>query len=129
MLSTYNNIHSESFTNEDIFLIQSIYKALQDHILENYNVYAIAIIHNEDYFEMCFVSHLMNTNNYSTEDVYNIVKKVISNDDIVFICHSDESGPFPEDLGLEEIIYYKTVLELSDQEKDKILPEISKESE
>jgi hypothetical protein len=86
---------------------RQITKAIHDHIQEKYDIYYVDVVFKEGYRDGSFLDDLIGRywrkNDYTPEEVYNIMKKVISDDTIVFICHSDESGPYPEDIGLIDV--------------------------
>lgn len=93
---------------EQIELFQAIREAMYDYAKNKFDVGYLTIKSEDYYGDGSFVENLIgwywteaDKRPFTKEQVYQIVTRVITDDDIIFICHSDETGPFPDDLGLE----------------------------
>lgn len=115
-LSYFNHSLEIDLTPSQLPYFNQIGKAIGDYIKEKYDIYYIDVIKEEGYAETNFINNLIGwgwndeENKYTKEEVYNIITKVISDDKIVFICHSDESGPYPEDIDLIAVEDFKDLL-------------------
>jgi len=103
-----------SLQPKEIECYQAIERAIRKYIEKEYDVRTFQIEKDEIYNETDFVSEMISRYNtqpeYTPEEVFNIVTKVISDPNIVFICHSDETGPFPKDLNLLRVKNYRDLI-------------------
>ena len=82
----------------------AISRAIYTYMNIKYDVNALKVenqnVYNDGYFIETLISRYEIEQKYTPEEVFDLVTKVISDPSIVFICHSDEWGPYPDDIGL-----------------------------
>ncbi len=114
-LSTYSNTFTTYIKGHQLSKIQCFYKAIVKYFETTFDTNYLKVDYSQKYGESNFVDWLIGhywekEEKFSEEEINKIVTKVITNDNIIFICHSDESGPFPEDVGLIQIEDLKELL-------------------
>lgn len=101
------DIFTTSLKGTQFEKFQQIYKTIFKYLKDKYEINYIKINQFETYSDGYIIMDLCGwdwkDSDYSLEDIDKIVLKIISDDSIVFTCHSDETGPFAEDIGLTEI--------------------------
>lgn len=84
---------------------QIIYETINKYLKKKYDINYTEVKISEKYEEGNFIYRLIGWSwdkevPFTEEQIEKIINRVISDDSIVFTCHSDETGPFPEDCGL-----------------------------
>ena len=115
-LSCYSNTFTTYLKGYQLEKIQSFYKAITDFFKNTYQIYSIDVDYSEKYGESRIVDSLIGyywedefeetipgEKKFTPEEIYKVVTRIITDNKIVFTCHSDETGPFPEDIGLIKI--------------------------
>jgi hypothetical protein len=101
---------------------QQIYKTISKYLTDTYQISSIKINQFESYSDGHIIMDLCGwdweDSTYSLEDIDKIILKIITDDSIVFTCHSDETGPFPNEVGLEEINTYDLITKINENNKE-----------
>ena len=115
------DIFTTNLSGNQLKKFQQIYKTINKYLKDTYQIDYIKINQFENYSDGHIIMDLCGwewkDSNYSLEEIDKIVLKIISDDSIVFTCHSDETGPFPEDIGLEEINTYDLITKINETTK------------
>ena len=116
------DIFTTNLIGNQLEKFQQIYKTIKKYLGDTYQIDYIKINQFENYSDGYIIMNLCGwewkDSDYSLEEIDKIVLKIISDNSIVFICHSDESGPFPEDIGLEEINTYDLITKINENNKE-----------
>ena len=115
-LSSMISVFNLDLEKHQLPYFKQVTNAIRDYLKEKYGIHYIKVVEKETYYETRFLDELIgygwkgSRNKYKEQEVYDIVKKVISDDRIVFTCHSDETGPYPEEIDLIPIEDLKNLI-------------------
>ena len=121
-LSCYSNTFTAYLKGYQLEKIKSFYQAILDFFKNTYEIYSIDVDYTEKYEESNIIDWLIGyywknefedipgEEKFTREEIYDIVTKIITDNNIVFTCHSDEVGPFPDEIGLIKIDNLKNLL-------------------
>jgi hypothetical protein len=117
------DIFTTNLKGNQLKKFQRIYKTIVKYLKDKYEINYVKINQFETYPDGYIIMELCGwewkDSSYSLEDIDKIVLKIISDNSIVFTCHSDETGPFAEDIGLTEINTYDLINEITSNETTK----------
>jgi hypothetical protein len=101
------DIFTTTLKGNQLEKFQQIYKTIAKYLKNKYGIDYIKINQFDTYSDGYIVNWLCGwdwqDSEFTLEQIEEIILKIISDDSLVFTCHSDESGPFPEDIGLTEV--------------------------
>ena len=116
------DIFTTTLTGNQLEKFQQIYKIINKYLKDTYQIDYIRINQFENYYDGHIIMNLCGwdweDSTYSLEEIDKIVLKIITDNSIVFICHSDETGPFPEDIGLKGINTYDLITKINEDNKE-----------
>lgn len=121
-MGSKGSIFTSKLKGSQLEKFQQIYKTINKHLNDTYQIKDIKINKFGSYNDGHIITDLCGfdwkDSSYSLEEINKIVLKIITDNSIVFICYSDEIGPFPEEVDLEEINISDLLIKINENNKE-----------